>query len=59
MVTVEHPSYSLKQKAFGSWVVMKRSPGENGQVDKEQVSPDFNSSDEATIFLARCEEEKF
>lgn len=50
MVTVEHPSYSLKQKAFGSWVVMKRSPGENGQVDEEQVSPDFNSSDEAHDF---------
>jgi hypothetical protein len=58
MVKVEHPSYSLKQKAFGSWVVMKHSPA-NGQVDEEQVSPDFNSSDEAAIFLARCEEEKF
>ncbi len=56
MVKVEHPSYSLKQKASGSCVVMKRA---NGQVDEEQVSPDFNSSDEAAIFLARCEEEKF
>jgi hypothetical protein len=51
--------YSLKQRPFGSWVVMKHSPDANSPVGEGQVSPDFNSSDEAAIFLARCEEEKF
>jgi hypothetical protein len=56
MTPVDQPSHTIEQKSFSSrtfWVVV-RFNGTHGV--KVQVSPDFESSDEAAIFLNRCEE---